>query len=506
MSQILQLAEIPFNPSARPRGKLKHHGILDTPYSYKYHKRPHLRRLAEYEQIALFDSTVSYVLFVLVDTLIALLGPVEHPDKEIQDFLRENIDALGGLPGSVSPDDRVDASTKPDYYASQIYQAIFRMVFTAMWAGYSTTEVLYGLNKGRLFIEDYMTYHPATILVRPNDKGRLTENEMTDEQRLSGIYQMTGAINPVSPGETQLPLWKTVHLTRCSFYGNYYGISAIEPVYKWQLLKEALIDMQAIALDRSGTPIVAITVPVYNTNQTEVDPATGEERVLTTQELLERQVQTQNFGGGGNILLLPQFDEKLPPKAQVLTSGTNVGDSFEIGIDRCDKEMAKGLWIPYVLFPFGQRNEGMSDTQRAMELFNRIISNLHRQFVIPIVSQSLHQCVKLNFSRPSASIAPRFPIRQTTRPEDRVALMQMIGGLTDRGYFNPTDEADWSMVREMVDAVSRIQKPEDVEFIKDMIIVPKQPAPGAAGTVRGKGVGGGRPTGTSAPKSNVKSK
>ncbi|EKQ70389.1 hypothetical protein OsccyDRAFT_0676 [Leptolyngbyaceae cyanobacterium JSC-12] len=498
-SKVLELVDVPFNPNSRPRNKLKQLG--DYKSIAGHYRRPMAQRLLEFEQIALFDTTVSYVLFILIDTLISLLGPIEHPDKEIRDFLRENIDVLGGLPGAKNEDEEKSNS---DFKSSQIYQALYRAIHCSLWAGFSTSEVLYTVNKGRLFIEDFLTYHPATIIVRPNKKGRLTEGEPTHEHRPSGIYQQTGLLNYASPGETQLPLWKTVHLPRLSFYGNYYGTSAIEPIYKWHLLKEAFIDMQAIALDRSGTPIVAITIPVYNTNQTEVDPVTGEERQLTTQEILERQTQTQNFGGGGNLLLLPQFDEKLPPKAQVLTSGSNVGESFEIGIDRCDRELAKGLWVPFVLFPFGNRVEGMSDTYRAMELFNRIIVNLHRQFIHPLVSQSFHQCVKQNFSRESANIAPWFPIRQTTRPEDRVALMQMISGLTDRGYFNPLNDQDWLMVREMVDAISRAPNDVDRKFINDMIIVPKQPAPGGSskGSVRGKGVGAGRPTGTSAPKSN----
>lgn len=505
----MQLVDVQFNPNSRPRHKLKQHGMLKAPYAP--HQRPQLKKMLEYEQIALFDTTVSYVLFVLIDTLISMLGPIEHPDIEIQNFLRENVSTLGGLPGTIDDKTKSEGPEKLDVKKSSvIYQALFRAVHCTMWAGFSASEVIYAPNKGRLFIEDFLTYHPASIIIRPNDKGRLTEGENTTTGKLSGIYQLTGQINPTSPGESLLPLWKTIHLTRSSFYGNHYGISAIESVYKWQLLKEAFIDMQAIALDRSGTPIVAITVPIYATNQTEIDPATGEERVLTTQELIERQVQTQNFGGGGNILLLPQFSEDLPPKVQVITSGSNVGESFEIGIDRCDRETAKGLWVPFVLFPFGNRVEGLNDTQRAMELFNRIISNMYRQFIVPIVSQSFHVCVKQNFTRPSANIAPRFPIRHTTRPEEMVALMQMITGLTDRGYFNPLNETDWGMVREMVDVVDRAQTPEDLKFVKDMILVPKQPAPsggsgGGQGSVRGKGTGAGRPVGTSAPKSNKSS-
>jgi hypothetical protein len=507
--KLVSLVDVKFNPDSRPRGKLKQYGILgNNIFTARLHQRPFLERLKEYEQIALYDTTVNYVLFVLIDTLLSMLNPIEHPDPEIQEFLRKNIDMMGGLLPTDNPNgDRYVATS------SQLYESLFRILYSTMWAGYSTTEVLYRVESGQLLIEDFLSYHPATILIRPNRRGRLVEGEIAYDMRPTGIYQLTGQLNSMYPGESQLPLWKVVQLSRQGMHGNHYGISAMEQIYKWHLLKEAFIDMQAVALDRSGTPIVAITVPIYNTNQIEIDPVTGEERQMTTQEILERQIQMQNFGGGGNIILLPQIDSSMQPKIQVLSNGSSVGEHFEIAIERCDREIAKGLLTPYILLFPSAKGENVRDTQRPMELFNRIVISLYKQFIIPTVTQSFHRLIKLNFTRESAKIAPRFPLRGATRPEDRVALMQMISGLTDRGYFNPMEPVDWAMVREMVDAANRTQTSGDQDFIHQMIIMPKLPVPTEGdsggdgkkrdGTVRGKGVKAGRPKGTSAPKTTI---
>ena len=140
---------------------------------------------------------------------------------------------------------------------------------------------------------------------------------------------------------------------------------------------------------------------------------------------------------------------------------------------------------------------------------------MHREFIQPILGQAFHRLIKLNYNREAANIAPTMPLKQTYRAEDRTALLQIIVGLTNTGYFNPTNEMDWNMVRQMVDSSDRDMTKEDVEFIKAMIITPREKTPSASGsssnssrakgTAGTKGVpggGAGRPIGSTAPKSS----
>jgi hypothetical protein len=499
----INLAHVKFNKNERPRGRMKQFGAYAIGYSGGWLRPRHFERLREFHTIAQTDSTVSYCLFVLIDTLLASLGQITHPDPEIEQYLRQNIERLGGF----NAEDKL-------FRFSFLYSRFFRMIFDVMWAGFSTTEMLFDVDdEGKLWISDFITYHPASILVRTNRRGRLTDGEPSWTGLQSGIWQ-TG-VNPEVAGEVRLPLWKVCHLVRNEAYGNYYGVPLIESAYRWCLYKEAFADMYSVALDRYGNPIIAITYPVYTTGQVEIDPETGQERNLTTQELIERQLTNEAFTGGGNVLLLPQVDPHMIPKVDIVTSGNNVGSMYIDAMELCNQEIARALLVPYGLVSNDPRSDGKM-TQRQMELFNRILTSIHAEYIRPILSQTFHRLIKDAFrGRDSAGICPRMDIRQTTRPEDRVALMQMISGLTDRGYFNPMNPDDWKMVREMVDSPIRPQEPADRDFVNKMLIVPKMPPPAPApaassskkksggtkrGSVKGQGVGAGRPIGTSAPK------
>jgi hypothetical protein len=473
--------DVKFSSSSRPRNKTKQEG---SSYS-GYHNRPALKYLHEYEAVTLYDTTVKSALNILIDALLATLGPLEHPDPEIQAYLRYNVEWM------------------LDVHGIDFNHLLKKAIKTAMWGGYSVSEVLYGLEEDTLFIKDIVNYHPSSITIRTNKKGRLSEDEPSVDGQPSGIYQ-SGSNNP----QVQLPIWKSCYLVNDSEFNNYYGRSLIEAVYRWHVLKEAITDMMTVALDRFGNPIIAITVPRTNSQETEVDPETGEERVLSTQEVLERQMQGNSLGQG-NVIVLPQVDPDLKPEVKVITTGNNVGSTFLEAIEFCDMQMIKGLLVPYGLVNTSHR-EGAT-LERQIEIYNRIINGLYKSFIRPAINQSFGRLIKFSFSRTSAKKAPSMPVNLSTRPQDTVALMQVIKGLTSDGYFNPTNKADWSMVRQMVSAVEREQKSEDVEFVKQLIVYPRQKDPGSNGVVNPErdrsnegnvnGVGGrGRPTGVSTPQ------
>jgi hypothetical protein len=77
--------------------------------------------------------------------------------------------------------------------------------------------------------------------------------------------------------------------------------------------------------------------------------------------------------------------------------------------------------------------------------------------------------------------------------------MQMVKGLTDTGYLNPTNPQDWDMVRQMVRLSDRKMDADDLRFIQQVVINPLLPKPGADETGKGGTGGRGRPTGNSMP-------
>ncbi len=491
--------DVKFNSNSRPRGKL---GQVGSSYRYSL-QRPILQRLFEYEYVTTYDSTVASCLDILVNVLVSSLGEIEHPDPDIQAYCRYNVSRLGEEEGLIDFD-----------------VLLSEIIHSTLWAGFSVSEKLFEVVEGTLLLKDIVSYHPSSITIKPNKQGRLTEGEATLDVGggTSGIYQATFD-NP----EKRLDLWKIVYLANNKTFGNFYGRSVIESaIYKWHLLKEGLIDSLATSIDRNGNPLLAITMPVQTTSATERDPQTGELRYLTTQELLQNQLNSSATTlGGGNVIYLPQTNPDMKPEIKNITSGTPPADIFLKPIqDLCDLEIVKCLLIPFVL-QSANVNLPQTAVERQVEIFNRILGSMHKRFIRPAAAQIFKPLINFSFpDRPLRNISPTFPLQNTVRAEDRVALMQMISGLTASGYLNPTNEIDFRSIRRLVNIIDRPFEPEDLQFVKDMLINPKlkteaggvgKKTSGARvkttkprdrtseGKVKGTG-GKGRPTGTSNPQ------
>lgn len=482
-------ADISFNPSSRPRGKLKQVG--SSYYTGTGYARPSNSQIFEYLKVAREDSSVSSCLFLLIDSLLSLLGPIQHPDPDIQDFLRTNIAYLGG------------GFFDYDGNRTDLYWSLYNAIETAICVGWSDTEVLYRKESDYVLISDFVTYHPTSIVLRVDKSGRLTDgNPSFDPGYLSGIWQQHSKLVYGKP--TRIPLWKTVHLVNRPRFNNPYGDSSLDAVYRWTLIKEAILEMYILALDAFGSPKMAITLPLYPTNETTIDPRTGEERTLNSVEVFQRNYQ-QMDSDGGNTIILPQVDEQLKPDISILTTANNPGSVFKDAIALCDQEISKGLLVPYGMLFNNDTRDGAAERQ--VENFNRVIRSVYKLFIQPFLIQSFHWVVKFNFSRDSAKIPPSFPLLHGIRPEDRLALTQVVRMATDTGYLNPLDPQDWTAVRQMIDAPDRDFTEKDRKYVEKILLDPRNSQTSedkSTGARKGKG-NPGRPLGTNTPQDEPRS-
>jgi hypothetical protein len=483
--------DIKHNANMRPRGKMKQLGssIPLTTYS-----RPILQRLEIYENVFNNDPTLIQAVNVLTDALIGSLGEVEHPDSDIQEFLQLSIDNLS------------------DNYSINLRDKIKEIITITMWAGFSVTENIYEIIDGTVLLKDLVTYHPSTLIIRTDKKGRLVEGAPSYEgvPYLSGIYQSSYDSN--AQGEVKLPMWKIIYLAHKKQFNNYYGSSIVEPIYRWHVLKEAFVDMLTVTLDKYGKPMTVFSIPRRTSAVSEFDPITEEDVRLTDAQILQKQLEDAEGSGDINNIILEYSDNEAKPEVQVVQPPSNINAVFLEAIKFCEKQQIKLLLLPYGIVDGDISNEMFSERQ--VEFFNRVISSMYTKFVIPFVNQSLHRLVKLNFDREAAKYPPQIPLRKGTRPEARVALMQMIKGLTEQGYFNPLDNSDWAMVRQLVDCLDRPMTDDDKEFIRQLLVYPKQPKEGtpssttnrkSEGKIKGKAQQG-RPTGVSVPLQQARPK
>lgn len=451
-----------YNSTSRPRGKIKQIGAS---LPYNSYNRPLLERLEIYDNTYRYEPVIQQSVNIMIDAVIGALGSVEHPDPEIEAYLQDTL------------------NRQEEEYSINILDKLREVMRTTMRFGFSVTENLMTVENGVLFLRDYVTYHPNTIILRTDVHGQLVDNKPAYEGPYlkSGIYQTTHT----KYNEVLLPRWKVALLTFNKEFNNYYGTSIVENSYRWHVLKEAFTDMMTTALDRYGNPLTLITIPKFNTDEVRTNPVTGETRTMSLQELVEEQIRNNYTPSHSNFLFLPFTDQTNRPQATVISGASNLGTVFLDAIKYCEDQMTRNLFIPFNILN-GTGNNDDTQSERQIEIFNRVIVSLYRMMVVPFVNQTLHQLVKFNFTRESAKTPPKIPLRKTTRPEARVALMQMIKGLTETGFLNPTNESDWTAVREMVDALDRPLEKDDIEFIKKILIEPRQKPEPAAPEADGK--------------------
>ena len=458
------------------RGKLGQKGVLATS---GLEFRPLAAKFRLYEQMARQDTTLKTALRTFVHSIVSTIGEVTHQDPEINEYLIYTLKAL---------EDDIGKSWR---------DILSEIQFTIFWSGFQVSEKIFDLKFGSLVLADLITYHPSTIIIRADKQGRLTEGKETRNYKKSGIYQQP--LNYAGDDEIPLPLWKVVYHANEAEYGNYFGRSILAPAYKAYRLKEAVTDMMIGSLDTMGRRRHWIRSPSYPTGQHRVDPATGQEIPLTTLDLIREQLDSSE--GGDEFILLPYVDAASIPELGSEPIGDNIGDIFLQTINFLDQEAVREI-LPHFLISDRSLQLDKDIAERRMEIYYNSLEHHRQKLLRPIVKSVLQPLVEWNFNRSSAKYPPSFTRVYSDRPEDRVATMQMVKGLTENGYLNPTNSVDWQMVRQMVRIAERTLDDKDKKFINDMLIVPRQKSPSSPDVARNSQGSGreGRPTGDVTPQ------
>lgn len=457
-----------------------------------------IENLKYYEMAVNQDSVINAALQILTATVVSSTSGLRHPDKEINNFVQYNL------------------SYMEDQYDSSWQAIIADAFFTSRWAGFAVGELIFAKgSKYDLMLDGVANYHPKTIRIYPDKNGRLTDNQPTKYNvRRSGIYQISHERT-----EVRIPQWKCIYISNRNLFGDYYGRSDIEAIYKWWQLKEALVEMMAVALDKFGRPLTYIIAPNTVTSASEQNPATGEIEPVTTFDLLERQIEN-SINSDVQYLMLAQNDGSNKPSIGTIYSGNNPGDTYLKAINYCNEQMVANLTTPFFLL---NNNDASTETpERRMEVFYSLTDLYKERFIQSIVRQMFSKAIKWNFSKAAALEPVRALRAYNDRAEDRVATMQMVRGMSELGYLNPKNPEDFNMVRQMVRASTRDLKEEDKLFIDNVLLginlpqedneVDGSSGGGSGGTATpsrrqkpGRPVGSSSPLGSSRAKTGSKS-
>lgn len=383
---------------------------------------PEYLRLAEYERAMTTDETIGAGIEFLKLAILASMGPYWHPNPKVIDFVNENF-----------------ARMKGSYKA-----ALGELAISAIWAGFGVSETVYKPEAGKVWIDFIANYNPRTLTMYVNQHGQLTQGEVPafNVAFRTGIWQDRLGGAPV-----QLPLQRCCLVSHNKRYNNYYGESAIKRIYKNWRLKEAVLEMWNVALDRYGTPVVYMVVPQGLTGNQIQDPsAPGGVRAETFADASEGAIGNIHTGTG-LVVTNPTADPN-QIKLGTLTTGNNFGGAFEEAIRYYNKMMFRGLLIPALLLNENERGNLGSGGATAIhfEVFKMVLTELYQEIIEPFVEQVLGPLIRINFGDPN-------PGRFEHSPWDP-ATMEIMANIFEKmvmvGAVDNTDVNDINMMRTRV--------------------------------------------------------
>lgn len=370
---------------------------------------PDAALVLEYERMLDSDETVSASYYFLTLCVISFLGEYTHSDPKIQQFVHDCLEAMDGSLTLACED-----------------------ILSAIWAGYSATEICWKAVSGRLMLDYLATYHPYTITFYLNDRGRMR----TVNQR-----RMFSAMGEDIPPE------KCLLYTFRKRFNNYYGKSAFRPIRKNWLLKDPELKMWARALDRFGTPIVAGTVP----EGTVKDPATGEE--ITQLEYTTNLLAKLQSGTAIVLEAREKSGNTQIPKVEVLAATqTGVGGAFDKSLSYLNKMISRGLLVPSLVFDEGARTGSLALGTSHFNGFLLMAGAIYKQLKEVFLDQFISRLLTYNFG-PQKDWGD-FQERALS-PDELKLYSEVFMNLTSSGFVDPSVDDDFQYARQTMGLPTR---------------------------------------------------
>lgn len=237
---------------------------------YRFIQNPSTVSVETYKRMWDTDETVGSGLDFFTTCAAARLSHYTHKSSEIAQWVNERLHEIDG-----------------GWMNAQ------KEILTAAGAGFSVAEKVWANTSNGFVPKKLIQMPPGTIMFETDRTGALTPDGILQYQRNynpalfgSGIAYMFGFASQDVPGGSntfrpdiyaklgdypfplrspnifsylsiRIPVRKTIHYAFSAFgqFGNPYGRSLLRRAYKHWILKDAVMQMLAVALDRKGTPL-----------------------------------------------------------------------------------------------------------------------------------------------------------------------------------------------------------------------------------------------------------
>lgn len=391
-------------------------GLTGTPF-----QNPDNLTIEDYERMIDTDETVFSGLEFVTLAALARLGEYTHRDTRIQELVTE---ALERMDGSFS-------------------NAISEML-TAIWAGYSATEIIWREDGGRVMLGGLQTMQPSTVTL---DIGRPQDGPAKNKLKQVIQFYCYGS------EQINIPVEKCIlYSHRCQF-GNLYGKSRLKPAHKSWWLKDVALNAWALTLQRYGTPHAVGTTQPGNV-------VVGGETIDAFSYMAS---MLDSLSAKGSLVIDPTS------KVEFLWPLRTFGNDFEQFVAYCNKMIYRALLLPSLVADHGASGS-YSLGQQHFDLFALSLEELLLELTEVLLEQLIRPLIEFNFG-PQDDYG-EFGL-ENFQADDEKLLTEVMVGLGNAGAISKTrlEDVNWMRLRFGLPELN----PEDLEPSLPEMPIPGQP-------------------------------
>lgn len=393
----------PYAPTYPRDEKKPLQGIVNNQYwrltrgNMDYYFNPDSIGVEVYEEMVDSDETCYAAIEFLILATLAKFGAYRHENQEIESFVNSCLEQL-----------------------ETPWLDVLKEQLTAVWAGYSVTEI----------IAEY-----DGEFVRPTQLQTIHPSELTFELHLDGPRKnLVKAIrqNRWNTAGAYIPAEKAVIFTHNKQFGNAYGKSRLRTTWRSWFLKTKMMAAWALVLDRYGSPHAVATVK--NGFEEEVHPETGEK--ISILPLVTEQLN--KLARDGSVAVTEAIQIELHQAKQA------VGADFSAIIEYLDKNIFRGALVPSLVGDHGS-NGSYALGSRHYDLFVLMLEENAQQLANCNLQQFVKPLIQWNFG-PQNDYGGF--VLEDFKQDDELLLSQAFKNMVETGHVNPKYAPDRNTMRE----------------------------------------------------------
>lgn len=371
---------------------------------YKFIQNPSTVSVETFKRMIDTDDTIGSGVDFLTTCLAARLGAYTHESDEITAFVQK---ALNDIQGG--------------------WTNVVKELLSASWAGFSVAEKVWANTDMGFVPKKIVSLPPSTLLFETERTGELTQDGILQYQRnynpfmlgrgvglSSAALGFNGSSRPdafAKIGDMPFPLrtansfnYLCIRIPRqkCIHYsfdaqgkfGNPYGRSLLRRAYKYYVIKDAILQMMTVALDRKGTPLTVVYADPHATLQeagaqnTRGDPT----KAMTAQEAARKAFKDIH---NDSVVFLPGKKGEVF-ELDKLDTGANT-DGFIQALDFCNKSEMRAMLVPSLVFGNGDGSGSFALGQEHSKTFDKLCDGINSGLVHVLLQDLVGDIIKYNF-------------------------------------------------------------------------------------------------------------